>query len=441
MNFSDSIVALSSATGAAARMIVRVSGPIAPRMAREVTSAPADPQPSATFTRLRFAGLVVPAWLYVFRAPRSYTCEDLVEFHLPGNPVLARLLLNHLRGSGARDAQPGEFTARAFFNGRLDLAEAEGVAATIGASNENELAAARQLMAGELSRRVRPVLDHVAHTLALVEAGIDFTDEDVTFLGGDALRSRVAEADALLDRLLNDSARFDRVSHQVTVVLVGRPNAGKSTLLNALAGRHRAVVSAVAGTTRDVLSAEVALDRGIVRLIDVAGLDDSDAAPGESIVSQMREAARRAAAEADLVVLARDVTDARPPVDVGRPPALEVLTKADLLERLPQKPADGTVAVSAATGWNLEALRERLSVLAFERPNASATLSLNARHVAAVREGREALARAADRASGPSPEVVALELREALDALGTIVGMITPDDLLGRVFSTFCIGK
>src|SRR4051794_37093688 len=148
MNFSDTIVALSSATGAGARMIVRLSGPLAPRMARELTSAPVDPEASATFTCLRFAGLVVPAWLYVFRAPRSYTCEDLVELHVPGNAVLARLLLDHLRGSGARDAQPGEFTARAFFNGRLDLAEAEGVAATIGASSENELAAARQLMAG-----------------------------------------------------------------------------------------------------------------------------------------------------------------------------------------------------------------------------------------------------------------------------------------------------
>src|SRR5207237_7772135 len=135
------------------------------------------------------------------------TGEDLVEFHIPGNPVLARLLLDHLRRCGARDAEPGEFTARAFFNGRLGLAEAEGVAATIAAGNENELAAARQLMAGELSRRVRPVLDHVAHTLALVEAGIDFTDEDITFLACDALRSRIAEADALPDPLPNDSGR------------------------------------------------------------------------------------------------------------------------------------------------------------------------------------------------------------------------------------------
>src|SRR5437667_689501 len=234
MNRADTIVAVSSAVGAAARIIVRVSGPSSLQLGADVSrSSPADPIPGAeTRTRLHFAGLSVPASLYVFRAPRSYSGDDTVEFHLPGNPLLARLLLDHLRRCGARPAEPGEFTARAFFNGRMDLAEAEGVAATIAAGNERELSTARQLMAGELARRLRPAMDAVAETLALVEAGIDFVEEEgVSFLSPAQLRQRVADADHVLNRLLEDSARFERLAHEPTAVLAGRPNAGKSTLL------------------------------------------------------------------------------------------------------------------------------------------------------------------------------------------------------------------
>lgn len=442
MTPSDTIAAISSAVGPAARMIVRISGPLALRIASDLAQSTSELSPSASLVHIHFANLSVPAWLYAFRAPRSYTGDDLVEFHIPGNPILARLLLDDLRRRGARDAEPGEFTARAFFNGRLDLTEAEGVAALIAANNENELAAARQLMAGELSRRVRPILDRVAETLALVEAGIDFSDEDVTFLAGEQLRSRLAEIRAMLRALATDTVRFDKLAHHLDVVLVGRPNAGKSTLLNALAGRPRAVVSPIAGTTRDVLSADVALDRGIVRMIDVAGLDDEAPGAAGGIEGQMRERALRAVAAADLVLLVRDITDLRPPLDVGRGPALVVLTKADLLDHSPDAAADqSTVPVSATTGWNLEVLRTRLSAAAYGQARSPATLSLNARHCDALREAEAAVDRAAASAADAAPEVIALELREALDALGRIIGAVTPDDLLGRIFSAFCIGK
>ena len=442
MNPGDTIAAISSAVGAAARMIVRVSGPGALNAAADVVRLHADDlrSGSALSVRLGFANLSVPSWLYVFRAPRSYTGDDLVEFHLPGNPLLARLLLDHLCASGARPAEPGEFTARAFFNGRLDLAEAEGVAATIAAGNEQELAAARQLMAGELARRLRPAMDLVAETLALVEVGIDFSDEDVTFLSAEQVRSRAAEADALLARLLEESTRFERLSHEPTAVLVGRPNAGKSTLLNALAGRQRAVTSPVAGTTRDALSIEVALARGLVRVTDVAGLDDT-ATSDHSIERQMRGQALRALESADLVVLVRDPTDPRSPLTSSRTPDVVIWSKADLADGSPPVGmSNADLAVSAVTGLNLDRLRDRLDQLAFgtSAPAGASALALNARHVDAVREARESLARAADQAS---PELVALELREALDALGRVLGAITPDDLLGRVFARFCIGK
>ena len=420
-------------------MIVRLNGTRALPIASDMAGSSSELSPSASLVRLHFAELSVPAWVYIFRAPRSYTGDDLAEFHIPGNPVLARLLLDHLRRCGARDAEPGEFTARAFFNGRLDLTEAEGVAALIAANNENELAAARQLMAGELSRRVRPILDQVAETLALVEVGIDFSDEDVTFLAGEQLRSRIDEIRAMLGALATDSIRFDKLAHHLDVVLVGRPNAGKSTLLNALAGRPRAVVSPIAGTTRDVLSADVPLDRGIVRMIDLAGLDDKASSAAGEIDRQMRERALRAAQAADLVVLVRDITDPRPPLDTGHSPALVVLTKADLLTHPPDAAAEpSAVPVSAATGWNLDALRARLSVAAYGQLPSPATLSLNARHCDALRVAEAALDRAA---ASAAPEVIAFELREALGALGRIIGAVTPDDLLGRIFSAFCIGK
>jgi tRNA modification GTPase len=446
VNPADTIVAISSATGAAARMIVRISGAQAFALAASVTS---DELVAgvATRMRLRFVELTVPATLYAFRAPRSYTGDDLIEFHLPGNPLLSRLLLEHLIRAGARPAEPGEFTARAYFHGRLDLAEAEGVAATIAASNERELSAARQLLTGELSRRLKPPMDRLVETLALVEAGIDFADEGISFFDkGDLLR-RVDGVDDALASLLSDSARFEPLTHEPVVVLIGRPNAGKSTLLNALAGRERAVVSPVAGTTRDALSAEVALPGGIVRLVDVAGLEPEVSAASISAVAdverQMSDRARQMAQASDVLLLVRDVTDARPPVPTPRKIDLVVLTKVDLISSA-AAPDDAAVAVSAVTGAGLPVLRLALGRLCFGEASAggSAMLALNARHVQHIQDGRRTLASArASAAAAEGPELIAHHLRAALDALGGVLGAVTPDDVLGHVFSAFCIGK
>jgi len=498
MTTGDTIAAISSAVGPAARMIVRASGPLVRRMCAALLPSPGTPgegqgegsgkgnegsgfrvqgasssfilHPSsfphhsvASYCRLSFNRLSVPAWVYLFAAPHSVTGEDVIELHIPGNPLLARMLLDELIRLGARQADPGEFTARAYFNGRIDLAEAEGVAATIAAQSERELSAARQLMAGELTRRLRPVMDGIAETLALIEVGIDFSEEDVTFLSQEQINERISSADAALARMLAESSRFERISHEPQVVLVGRPNAGKSTLLNALAGHDRAIVSPVAGTTRDAIWAHVSLSRGMVRVIDIAGLDEGDAR--DEISRSMQEQARRTIEQADVVVLVHDCTDERPPLNFGRDPDLCVETKIDLLVTRAFSPCEssacvdetddsnqphglkarvttgGALQISAACGANLDRLRERLDALAFGEVSSAASLALNARHVQAIQEARESLARACQGTPGVGPEVVAMELREALDLLGTILGGVTPDDVLGRVFSSFCIGK
>ncbi|MDB5304264.1 MAG: tRNA uridine(34) 5-carboxymethylaminomethyl synthesis GTPase MnmE [Phycisphaerales bacterium] len=449
----DTIAAISSAVGTAARMVVRVSGPEAWEHARRLWVGEMPAAGGATRGGLSIRRMRVPGWVYCFRSPRSYTGEDLVEFHIPGNPLLAKMLLEDLLGNGARSAGPGEFTARAYFNGRLDLTQAEGVAATISAGSEQELSAARRLMAGELARRLAPVTDLVAQTLALLEVGIDFSDEDVSFLSPAQAAERIAQADGTLTQLLAESVRFERLAHEPRVVLVGRPNAGKSTLLNALAGHERAVVSPVAGTTRDVLWAHVPLARGLIRLIDVAGLeetpDDSSGGgddPHREIEQRMREHALRCVEEADHIVLMVEARDERPPISLPRAPALTVASKIELhtnsVESIcgagfqPARP----IAVSAHTGSGIPALREALDRLCFGDTSAGSAMALNARHVRAIDEARESLSRAAQQA-GAGPELLALELREALDALGGISGRISPDDLLGRIFSTFCIGK
>jgi tRNA modification GTPase len=436
MNHCDTIAAISSAVGSAPRMIVRASGPLVPQIHQNLTDEKQFIAGVAKHQQISFANLSVIADVYTFAAPRSVTVQDVIELHIPGNPLLARMLLDELFRLGARQADPGEFTARAYFNGRLDLSEAEGVAATIAAANQQQLRAARQLLSGELARRLGPMLEKLTETLALLEAGIDFSEEEISFLSRSQIAERIAQIDSELSELIVHSARFDRLAHEPRIVLVGRPNAGKSTLLNVLCGYDRAIVSPHAGTTRDAIWAEVRLRRGIVRMIDVAGIEDAF----DELSRAMQQRAARTMEEADIIVHVRDCkrepsgSAAGPDASISKP-HIKIATKIDLAGQT----NPGELPVSAASGENLNLLRDRLDQLAFGSSGDSDALALNARHLRAIADCRAALSRANEQIA--SPEIVAMELREALDALGQILGNVTPDDVLGRIFATFCVGK
>lgn len=445
---TDTIVAISSAVGVAARMIVRVSGDQAIVFLKELTEE-APTQAGAYRLPLRCppvlseTSLTFPAWVYVFRSPRSYTGQDLLELHLPGNPLLVQMVVEDLIRRGARLAEPGEFTFRAYIHGRLDLTQAEGVALTIHAANESELRAARQLMSGELARRLAIPMDRLADALALLEAGIDFVEEDISFISAQELTSRIDQVRQEIEQLLRSTARIERITHEPRFVLVGKPNAGKSSLLNALARTDRAVISPVAGTTRDAISAQIVLDRGMVTVIDVAGLEPITHDP-HGIQTQMQEQALRMIQQVDFVIQVVDATETDDSsVHLPRVPDLRVVNKIDLkpYPDVQEGCSFPTVRVSAKTGENLSELERMMSQLAFGRAEIGATLSLSARHVTALEECISALDQANTSISTGATELIAQDLRVALEALGRILGQVTPDDLLGRIFSSFCIGK
>lgn len=432
MQHQDVIAAIASPIGPCARIILRISGRGTWKMVEAMLVGSHQLARGLSRARIRIDGLEVPVVLICYPEDHGYTGEESAELHLPGNPVLATIAVEVLCRAGARPAQPGEFTARAFLNGRLDLTEAEGVASTIHASNQRELDAARRLQSGELTLRLRPVVDGLVETLALVEAGIDFAEEEIRFITRPQLLARLAEARNGLTALLRSSGRLEALSHEPTVVLCGRPNAGKSTLLNALARRHRAIVSPTPGTTRDLLHADVELLRGIVRMVDTAGLES--AAANDAIARQMQARAFQAIEQADVVVLVQERGDRAGQVALPRPPDLVVTSKCD----------DGTAndecRVSATTGIGLEQLRHRLDELAFAS-TAGESLALNARHLGQIALALEELSAIEQASEDDSGELVAEHLRFAIDALGEITGVVSPDDVLAKIFSGFCIGK
>jgi tRNA modification GTPase len=443
----ETIVAVATPPGHGGIGIVRVSGPLARVLAAGVLGEVPEPG-RAVARRFRAAdgGTLDTGLALFFAAPHSFTGEDVLELHGHGGPVVMDLLLARCLELGARGARPGEFSERAFLNDKIDLAQAEAVADLIGAGSAAAARAALRSLSGEFSAAIAGLETELVEVRSHVEAAIDFADEDLELLSGGAVATRLASLDGSFARI-ERLAEQGRVLHDgYTVVIAGRPNAGKSSLLNALAGHEAAIVTAIPGTTRDVLRESIDVDGMPVTVLDTAGLRDSpDVIEAEGIRRAAREIGR-----ADRVLYLVDSADAAAvealPRDLARlgtdVPVSVVLSKSDL----PPAPAPVTVEVavclSAVTGAGLDALRGHLKDAAGYRPAETGAFSARRRHLDALRRARAALARAREMlANRAGTELMAEELRLAHDVLGEITGRFTSEDLLAAIFASFCIGK
>ena len=450
---SDTIVAIATAAGAGGVGIVRLSGPRSRPIAEAVCGRALRPRHAH---HVRFAdsdGSTIDDGIALrFDAPRSFTGEDVVELQAHGSRVLLQRLVERCCGLGARLARPGEFSERAFRNGRLDLAQAEAVADLIAAGDLAAARAARRSLDGAFSRRVDAMAAGLVALRVHVEAAIDFSDEPIEALGLDAVAARLAALDADLDALLAAAERGRRLRDGLHAVIVGPPNAGKSSLLNALAGSERAIVTDIAGTTRDLLVESIRTDGVELTLVDTAGLREG----GDAIE---REGMRRARAELERADLAIVVLDAGDPAAgasavaaavAAAPRRLWLHNKADLLPAdapLPPAPeGDALLRVSARTGAGLDRLhawlRDAAAGPAGEGGEAAeGAFSARARQVDALRRAAAELGAGRRALSAGSLDLAAEALRAAHDALGEVTGRVVPDALLGHIFSTFCIGK
>ncbi len=448
----DTIAAIATPGGESAIAIIRVSGPAVLEIAAPLIRAPVALQhlPShrlvkASLVDPRTGRVVDDALCAVLRAPRSYTGEDTVEIFCHGSPALARMLVDRLIGQGARPAEPGEFTRRAFLNGRLDLAQAEAVALLISARTERAVTLAARGVAGELSTRLKALRDGLLDVTASLEVAMDFPD-DATAPAHEEIERNIKSLSLQAESLLG-AARTGYVAHAgVTISIIGAPNAGKSSLFNALLGRERAIVTPEAGTTRDVLEGTIVVAGVPVRLLDTAGLGT----PRDHIDAEGMRRAQHAIEQSDAVIAVVDGSRPREATEwsfsevIGRKPVIVVLSKSDL------QPHPGTAAPSDAVRSSVKTeggLDELLSRLEAEVEQCAGRDSDESAVVASIRqiELLETLSRSIRSAAAllfTEPlEIGLIELRSALEAVSALLGIEVGDSVLDTVFARFCVGK
>jgi len=459
LSTTETIVAISTPPGRGGIGIVRLSGPLATSITAQLVSLR---QPlehgrarladvldaSAESASIEGTARIDEAVVTLFAAPNSYTTDDLVEIAAHGSPVVLDLLLRRALDLGARLAEPGEFTQRAFLSGRLDLTQAEAVRDLIEAQTLTQARQAASQMGGALSRRVAPAKQSLVELIALLEAGIDFGEDDVDVTPQSEIARRIEELTPALVKLEASFSRGRIVHDGLTLAIVGRPNAGKSSLFNRLVERERAIVTATPGTTRDTVSERISLDGIPLELVDTAGLREAH----EEVEQMGIVRSREALADAGLVLIVLDATqplndeERRLIADVQGRPALVAVNKSDLaasvaattkdLERIP------AIATSALTGEGISTLREQILALATGGAASEPGMLTSLRHHQAVTTAVSALNDAAKaNASNIPHEMILLDLYRSLWALDSLTGQTTSDDILNLIFSTFCIGK
>ena len=441
----DTIVAAATPPGVGGVAVVRVSGPNAASIARAIAGA--LPQPRyATLADFRSpAGELIDNGLALwFPGPASFTGEDVLELHGHGGPVVVAMLVDAIIELGARRAEAGEFSRRAFLNDKLDLVQAEAIADLIESATNQAARAAMRSLSGEFSAAVTALQEQLIRLRLHVEAAIDFPEEEIDFLSDQQLRDRIDEVGRAFTILRNKAASGRLLRDGYQLVIVGKPNAGKSSLLNALSGQESAIVTEVAGTTRDILRERIVIDGLAVELVDTAGLrEDPDRIEAEGI-----RRARNAMRSADAALWVQDASsgDAET-LDEDLPEGLRVTVvrnKTDLTEDLPGKVAgmEDTINISAVTGAGIDALREHIRHKAGHHDLGEGAFTARRRHLDALDVAhRHFMAGCRALEEARAGELLAEELRLAQQALGEITGEFSSDDLLGRIFSEFCIGK
>ncbi len=450
MALADTIVAAATPPGRGGIGIVRLSGPKAPEIAVAMVGE-LPPARRATLARFLDADAqpIDAGFVLYFPAPRSYTGEHVIEFHGHGGPVVIEALIARAVKLGARRALPGEFTQRAFLNDKVDLAQAEAIADLIDAGSREAAQAAMRSLQGEFSAMLQALTESVADLRTYVEAAIDFPEEEVDFLADPELARRL---ESVCDQFeaIERSARQGRLLREgMTVVIAGRPNAGKSSLLNRLAGYDAAIVTPVPGTTRDVLRERIHLDGMPLHVLDTAGLREASDLVEEEGIRRAQAEMSRADRLLFVVDTVADPAGAAYHEERGRlPPGIPVtlvLNKCDLTAGIPVADTlsgPPRITLSALTGQGIDTLRSHLKACMGYHTLDSGTVSARERHLEALGRARQHTdAAARELAERRAGELVAQELREAQQALSEITGEFTSEDLLGRIFSSFCVGK
>jgi tRNA modification GTPase len=462
----DTIVARSTPSGSSLQAVVRLSGPRTNELIKQVTDLPEDwieEHPfDATQTTVHTdqpRAMSCPGTLFLMQKPRSYTGEHTAELHVPGSMPLVELIIEQLDLLGARLAEPGEFTERAFLNGQLDLAQAEAVLSLIEARSEEERQMALGQLEGKLSEKIDHLRERLTHLCAYVESALDFADQDIDVIDRDGIRSYLEPILSRLREIIDTGRDRNPVREDRIGAFYGRPNVGKSSLFNTLIEEDRSIVTEIAGTTRDVIEGTIVLNGQSVRLLDTAGVEDvEEETDNASLQKKMTERAEQAVSQAELVLHleeARTVLSQEGfpdvPLDQEINQRVRVVSKLDVLSSEEQTELrkrfndDTDVPAVVLTSADEDTGIERLKTVIQEqidRSGGGGAFRLNIRHLERLREAEEHLSRARDAVDRGRPyELIAVDLRDGLDALGEIVGEVGIEDILGVIFSEFCIGK
>ena len=437
---TDTIVAIATPPGRGGIGVIRLSGPSAWAIAAHL----AGKEPSERSVKYAYfknaEGVTLDTGLTVgFKTPHSYTGEDVVKIQGHGGPVVQDVLLKELVRLGARQARAGEFSERAFLNNKIDLTQAEAIADLINSATEQAALGALRSLKGEFSKRVNELLEQMVYLRAYVEAAIDFPEEEIDFLADTVVQAKLDVLEQSVGDCLRQAKQGAILTTGMKLVLAGKPNAGKSSLLNSLAGEETAIVTSIAGTTRDIVSQTIDIDGLPVHILDTAGLREAS----DEVERIGVERARQAIEEADHVLFLHDINDDEEPLIIEYPDKTTlVYTKQDLATGKNNSVVQNDLLVSIKTEYGLEKLKEHIKMIAGYQSGSETVFTARRRHISELERAQTAVKRGRQQLEeNQAGELLADELQQAQNAINEITGEFTSDDLLGKIFGSFCIGK